>query len=147
MAQRSPAIYKRIVRKVGSDLLPAEVLGSLKKPLPETTGHNKEVTSGSSKSSKIWKPSLQLKRLFNYIHDENIQPKGSIYSIRCVDKMGRTTKYQIETPYDNVETGKGGLWRGKVERMYVQLKRGGVRFLSPEEENKIKKTSTKLKKV
>ncbi|XP_008793746.2 uncharacterized protein LOC103709972 [Phoenix dactylifera] len=161
MSFRAQEIYKKIVRKVG-DSVPAEVLESVRKGLPNNklvmgrakrgiyAGRhiqfgNKISEDGGNKSRRTWKPNVQTKRLFSYIHDRHIRVKVTTHALRCIDKAGGIDEYLLKTPYNIMETEMGLFWKTKVEKMYEQLGNMEVGFFSPEEEAKIEKGLEELK--
>ncbi|OAY77043.1 54S ribosomal protein L24, mitochondrial [Ananas comosus] len=157
MAFRAREIYKKIVRRVGGEeALPREVMESVKKMLPNNkvvmgrakrgifAGRhiqfgNKVSEDGGNKSRRTWKPNVQEKRLFSYIHDRHIRVKVTTHALRCIDKAGGIDEYLLKTPYDKMETEMGLVWKAKIERMYAELGNMEVGFFSPEEEAKIEK--------
>ncbi|XP_010931519.1 large ribosomal subunit protein bL28m [Elaeis guineensis] len=161
MSFRAREIYKKVVRKVG-DSVPAEVLESMRKGLPNNklvmgrakrgiyAGRhiqfgNKVSEDGGNKSRRTWKPNVQTKRLFSYIHDRHIRVKVTTHALRCIDKAGGIDEYLLKTPYHKMETEMGLVWKAKVEKMYEQLGNMEVGFFSPEEEAKIEKGFEELK--
>ncbi|XP_008776118.1 54S ribosomal protein L24, mitochondrial-like [Phoenix dactylifera] len=162
MAFRAQEIYKKIVRKVGKDSVPAEMLESVRKCLPNNklvmgrakrgiyAGRhiqfgNKVSEDGGNKSRRTWKPNVQTRRLFSYIHDRHIRVKVTTHALRCIDKAGGIDEYLLKTPYHKMETEMGLFWKTKVEKMYEQLGNMEVGFFSPEEEAKIEKGFEELK--
>nr|BAJ94398.1 predicted protein [Hordeum vulgare subsp. vulgare] len=93
MSFRAREIYKKVVRRVGGEgKLPAEVMDTVKSILPNSkvvmgrakrgifAGRhiqfgNKVSEDGGNKSRRNWKPNVQEKRLFSYIHDRHIRVK------------------------------------------------------------------------
>ncbi|KAG1347280.1 54S ribosomal protein L24, mitochondrial [Cocos nucifera] len=161
MSFRAREIYNKVVRKVG-DWVPAEVLESVRKGLPNNklvmgrakrgiyAGRhiqfgNKVSEDGGNKSRRTWKPNVQTKRLFSYIHDRHIRVKVTTHALRCIDKAGGIDEYLLKTPYHKMETEMGLIWKAKVEKMYEQLGNMEVGFFSPEEEAKIEKGFEELK--
>ncbi|KAG0480258.1 hypothetical protein HPP92_011116 [Vanilla planifolia] len=155
MAFRAQELYKKIVRKVGKDV-PAELMETVKKCLPNNkivmgrakrgifAGRhiqfgNKISEDGGNKSRRSWKPNVQNKRLFSYIHDRHIRVKVTTHALRCIDKAGGIDEYLLNTPYHKMGTELGILWKAKVEKMYEELGNMEVGFFSQEEEAKIAK--------
>uniref|UniRef100_A0A0D3GS40 Uncharacterized protein n=1 Tax=Oryza barthii TaxID=65489 RepID=A0A0D3GS40_9ORYZ len=93
MSFRAREMYKKVVRRVGGEgKLPAELMASVKNLLPDSkvvmgrakrgiyAGRhiqfgNKVSEDGGNKSRRTWKPNVQEKRLFSYIHDRHIRVK------------------------------------------------------------------------
>lgn len=153
MSFRAQELYKKLVRKVGKDV-PAEVMETVKKCLPNSkivmgrakrgifAGRhiqfgNKISEDGGNKSRRTWKPNVQQKRLFSYIHDRHIRIKVTTHALRCIDKAGGIDEYLLKTPYHKMDTELGVLWKAKVEKMYEEFSNMEVGFFSPEEEAKI----------
>ncbi|KAH7652993.1 Ribosomal protein L28/L24 protein [Dioscorea alata] len=154
MAFRSRELYKKIARKVGEGSVPKEVMESVKKCLPNNklvmgrakrgiyAGRhiqfgNKVSEDGGNKSRRTWKPNVQEKRLFSYIHDRHIRVKVTTHALRCIDKAGGIDEYLLNTPYDKMDTEMGLFWKAKIEKMYDELGNMDIGFFSPEEEAKI----------
>ncbi|KAL0924022.1 hypothetical protein M5K25_004823 [Dendrobium thyrsiflorum] len=91
------------------------------------------------RSRRTWKPNVQQKRLFSYIHDRHIRVKVTTHALRCIDKAGGIDEYLLRTPYHKMDTELGILWKAKVEKMYEEFSNMEVGFFSPEEEAKIAK--------
>ncbi|KAG6509238.1 hypothetical protein ZIOFF_034629 [Zingiber officinale] len=155
MAFRSREIYNKVARKVGDKMAP-EVLESMKKLIPNSkvvmerakrgifAGRhiqfgNKVSEDGGNKSRRTWKPNVQEKRLFSYIHDRHIRVKVTTHALRCIDKAGGIDEYLLNTPYRKMDTELGLAWKAKIEKMYAELGQMEVGFFPPEEEAKIKK--------
>ncbi|KAJ6791159.1 putative 54S ribosomal protein L24, mitochondrial [Iris pallida] len=165
MSFRAQEMYKKIVRKVGGGAaLPPQVMESVRKCLPENkvvmgrakrgifAGRhiqfgNKISQSGGNKSRRSWKPNVQEKRLFSYIHDRHIRVKVTTHAIKCIDKAGGIDEYLLKTPYHKMGTELGLAWKAKIEKMYAELGNMEVGFFSPEEEAKIEKGFEELKLV
>ncbi|CAL9080603.1 unnamed protein product [Musa acuminata var. zebrina] len=155
MAFRSREIYNKIARKVGGSV-PPDVMDSVKKLVPNNklvmgrakrgifAGRhiqfgNKVSEDGGNKSRRTWKPNVQEKRLFSYIHDRHIRVKVTTHALRCIDKAGGIDEYLLKTPYHKMGTELGLVWKARIEKMYEQLGKMEVGFFSPEEEAKIEK--------
>lgn len=155
MSFRAQELYKKLVRKVGKDV-PAEVMETVKKYLPNRkivmgrakrgifAGRhiqfgNRVSEDGGNKSRRTWKPNVQNKRLFSYIHDRHVRIKVTTHALRCIDKAGGIDEYLLKTPYHKMDTELGILWKAKVEKMYEEFSNMEVGFFSPEEESKIAK--------
>ncbi|XP_042396283.1 54S ribosomal protein L24, mitochondrial-like [Zingiber officinale] len=155
MAFRSREIYNKVARKVGDKMAP-EVLESMKKLIPNSkvvmerakrgifAGRhiqfgNKVSEDGGNKSRRTWKPNVQEKRLFSYIHDRHIRVKVTTHALRCIDKAGGIDEYLLNTPYRKMDTELGLAWKAKIEKMYAELGQMEVGFFPPEEEAKIEK--------
>ncbi|XP_072954408.1 large ribosomal subunit protein bL28m [Typha angustifolia] len=156
MAFRSQEIYKKVLRKVGKDTMPKEVMDSVKNLLPNNklvmgrakrgifAGRhiqfgNKVSEDGGNKSRRTWKPNVQEKRLFSYIHDRHIRVKVTTHALRCIDKAGGIDEYLLKTPYHKMGTEMGLIWKFKIEKMYEELGNMEIGFFPPEEEAKIEK--------
>ncbi|BAF21826.1 large ribosomal subunit protein bL28m [Oryza sativa Japonica Group] len=155
MSFRAREMYKKVVRRVGGEgKLPAELMASVKNLLPDSkvvmgrakrgiyAGRhiqfgNKVSEDGGNKSRRTWKPNVQEKRLFSYIHDRHIRVKVTTHALRCIDKAGGIDEYLLKTPYNKMDTEMGVAWKAKIEKMYSQLAQMEVGFFSPEEETKI----------
>lgn len=98
---------------------------------------NKISEDGGNKSRRTWKPNVQEKRLFSYIHDRHIRVKVTTHALRCIDKAGGIDEYLLNTPYHKMDTELGLAWKTKIEKMYAELGQMEVGFFSPEEETKI----------
>ena len=81
------------------------------------------------RSRRNWKPNVQEKRLFSYIHERHIRLKVTTHALRCIDKAGGIDEYLLKTPYNKMDTEMGIAWKAKIEKMYSEL--------PPEEETKI----------
>ncbi|KAJ8497576.1 hypothetical protein OPV22_008128 [Ensete ventricosum] len=155
MAFRGREIYKKIARKVGGSV-PPEVMDSVKKLVPNNkivmgrakrgifAGRhiqfgNKVSEDGGNKNRRTWKPNVQEKRLFSYIHDRHIRIKVTTHALRCIDKAGGIDEYLLKTPYHKMGTELGLVWKARIEKMYEELGKMEVGFFSPEEEAKIEK--------
>ncbi|KAG8080221.1 hypothetical protein GUJ93_ZPchr0007g5192 [Zizania palustris] len=148
-------MYKKVVRRVGGEgKLPAELMESVKNLLPNSkvimgrakrgifAGRhiqfgNKVSEDGGNKSRRNWKPNVQEKRLFSYIHDRHIRVKVTTHALRCIDKAGGIDEYLLKTPYNKMDTEMGIVWKAKIEKLYSQLAEMEVGFFPPEEEAKI----------
>ncbi|XP_044965477.1 uncharacterized protein LOC123425804 [Hordeum vulgare subsp. vulgare] len=155
MSFRAREIYKKVVRRVGGEgKLPAEVMDTVKSILPNSkvvmgrakrgifAGRhiqfgNKVSEDGGNKSRRNWKPNVQEKRLFSYIHDRHIRVKVTTHALRCIDKAGGIDEYLLKTPYNKMDTEMGIAWKAKIEKMYSDLAGMEVGFFHPEEEAKI----------
>ncbi|TVU38694.1 hypothetical protein EJB05_12078 [Eragrostis curvula] len=155
MSFRAREMYKKVVRRVGGEgQLPAELLESVKNMLPNNkvvmgrakrgifAGRhiqfgNKVSEDGGNKSRRSWKPNVQEKRLFSYIHDRHIRVKVTTHALRCIDKAGGIDEYLLKTPYNKMDTEMGIVWKAKIEKMYSELAGMEVGFFPPEEETKI----------
>lgn len=155
-------MYNKIAKKVGSDSLPPQLMESVKKMLPNNkivmnrakrglfAGRhiqfgNKIALQGLNKSRRSWKPNVQERRLFSYIHDKHIRVKVTTYALRCIDKAGGIDEYLLKTPYHKMGTEMGLVWKAKVEKMYAELGNTKVGFFTPEQEEKIAKGFEELK--
>ncbi|PKA63604.1 hypothetical protein AXF42_Ash005499 [Apostasia shenzhenica] len=155
MAFRAQELYKKLARKVGKDV-PAEVMETVRKCLPNRkivmgrakrgiyAGRhiqfgNQISEDGGNKTRRTWKPNVQEKRLFSYIHDRHIRVKVTTHALRCIDKAGGIDEYLLKTPYHKMDTELGILWKAKIEKMYEELGNMEVGFFSLEEEAKIAK--------
>ncbi|XP_066400153.1 large ribosomal subunit protein bL28m-like [Miscanthus floridulus] len=156
MSFRAREMYKKVVRRVGVEgKLPAELMKSVKDMLPDSNvvmgrakrgifagRHirfgNKVSEDGGNKSRRSWKPNVQEKRLFSYIHDRHIRVKVTTHALRCIDKAGGIDEYLLKTPYNKMDTEMGIVWKAKIEKMYSDLAEMEVGFFPPEEEAKIK---------
>ncbi|KAG2645920.1 54S ribosomal protein L24, mitochondrial-like [Panicum virgatum] len=155
MSFRAREMYKKVVRRVGGEgKLPAELMKSVKDMLPDSkvvmgrakrgifAGRhiqfgNKVSEDGGNKSRRSWKPNVQEKRLFSYIHDRHIRVKVTTHALRCIDKAGGIDEYLLKTPYSKMDTEMGIAWKAKIEKMYSELAEMEVGFFPPEEEAKI----------
>ncbi|ONK65628.1 uncharacterized protein A4U43_C07F39030 [Asparagus officinalis] len=97
------------------------------------------------RSRRSWKPNVQEKRLFSYIHDRHIRVKVTTHALRCIDKAGGIDEYLLKTPYEEMDTELGLLWKAKIEKMYAELGNMEVGFFTPEEEGNIAKGFEELK--
>ncbi|KAF7000621.1 hypothetical protein CFC21_016484, partial [Triticum aestivum] len=88
-------------------------------------------------SRRNWKPNVQEKRLFSYIHDRHIRVKVTTHALRCIDKAGGIDEYLLKTPYNKMDTEMGIAWKAKIEKMYSELAGMEVGFFPPEKEAKI----------
>ncbi|KAJ1700813.1 hypothetical protein LUZ63_000592 [Rhynchospora breviuscula] len=156
MSFRAREMYKKVVREVGSKDLPKGVMESIQGMLPNSkvvmnraqrgifAGRhirfgNKVSEDGGNKSRRSWKPNVQEKRLFSYIHDRHIRVKVTTHALRCIDKAGGIDEYLLKTPYNKMETELGVIWKARIEKMYAQLGQMEVGLFSPDEEAKIEK--------
>lgn len=89
------------------------------------------------RSRRNWKPNVQEKRLFSYIHDRHIRVKVTTHALRCIDKAGGIDEYLLKTPYNKMDTEMGIAWKAKIEKMYSELAGMEVGFFPPKEEAKI----------
>jgi large subunit ribosomal protein L28 len=89
------------------------------------------------RSRRSWKPNVQEKRLFSYIHDRHIRVKVTTHALRCIDKAGGIDEYLLKTPYNKMDTEMGIVWKAKIEKMYSEMAEMEVGFFPPEEEAKI----------
>ncbi|KAK1291456.1 hypothetical protein QJS10_CPB17g00059 [Acorus calamus] len=153
MAFRARELYKKVVGKIGPEKM-VEIGGrkaaeSLKKALPDNkvvmgrakrgiyAGRhiqfgNQISEDGGNKSRRTWKPNVQEKRLFSYIHGRHIQVKVTTHALRCIDKAGGIDEYFLNTPYHKMDTEMGLCWKLKFESLYKQFS-----GMSPEEVTKI----------
>ncbi|GJN11474.1 hypothetical protein PR202_ga29672 [Eleusine coracana subsp. coracana] len=155
MSFRAREMYKKVVRRVGSEgNLPAELMESVKNMLPNSKivmgrakrgifagrhiqfGNNVS-EDGGNKTRRSWKPNVQEKRLFSYIHDRHIRVKVTTHALRCIDKAGGIDEYLLKTPYNKMDTEMGIVWKAKIEKMYSELAEKEVGFFPPEEKAKI----------
>lgn len=90
------------------------------------------------RSRRSWKPNVQEKRLFSYVHDQHIRVKVTTHALRCIDKAGGIDEYLLKTPYNKMDTEMGIVWKAKIEKMYSDLGEMEVGFFPPEEEAKVK---------
>ena len=97
------------------------------------------------RSRRSWKPNVQEKRLFSYIHDRHIRVKVTTHALRCIDKAGGIDEYLLKTPYEKMDTELGLFWKARVEKMYAELGKVEVGFFSPDQEEKIEKGFEVLK--
>lgn len=88
------------------------------------------------RTRRNWKPNVQDKRLFSYIHDRHIRVKVTTHALRCIDKAGGIDEYLLKTPYHKMDTETGLFWKAKIEKMYEELGEMEVVFFSPEDEAK-----------
>ncbi|KAJ0974797.1 hypothetical protein J5N97_016762 [Dioscorea zingiberensis] len=133
MAFRSQELYKKIAKKVGEGSVPKEVMESVKRSLPNNklvmgrakrgiyAGRhiqfgNKVSEDGGNKSRRTWKPNVQEKRLFSYIHDRTSEVKVTTHALRCIDKAGGIDEYLLNTPYHKMQTEMGLFWKAKIEK-------------------------------
>ncbi|KAM0836860.1 hypothetical protein ACQ4PT_062041 [Festuca glaucescens] len=155
MSFRAKEIYNKVVRRVGEEVkLPAEAMESVKNMLPNSkvvmgrakrgifAGRhirfgNKVSEDGGNKSRRYWKPNVQEKRLFSYIHERHIRLKVTTHALRCIDKAGGIDEYLLKTPYNKMDTEMGIAWKAKIEKMYSEL--------PPEEEATIEQGSEKVR--
>ncbi|TVU38729.1 hypothetical protein EJB05_12114 [Eragrostis curvula] len=158
MSFRAREMYKKVVRRVGGEgQLPAELMESVKNMLPNNkvvmgrakrgifAGRhiqfgNKVSEDGGNKSRRSWKPNVQEKRLFSYIHDRHIRVKVTTHALRCIDKAGGIDEYLLKTPYNKMDTEMGIVWKAKIEKMYSELAGMEIGFFPPEEETKIEQS-------
>jgi large subunit ribosomal protein L28 len=91
------------------------------------------------RSRRSWKPNVQEKRLFSYVHDQHIRVKVTTHALRCIDKAGGIDEYLLKTPYNKMDTEMGIVWKANIEKMYSDLAEIEVGFFPPEVEAKIKK--------
>ncbi|ONK74726.1 uncharacterized protein A4U43_C03F9510 [Asparagus officinalis] len=162
MSFRAREMYNKIAKKAGADSMPSQVMESVKKMIPNTkivmnrakrgifAGRhiqfgNKIALQGLNKSRRSWKPNVQEKRLFSYIHDKHICIKVTTHALRWIDKAGGIDEYLLKTPYEKMDTEMGLVWKAKVEKMYAELGNMEVGFFTPEEEDKIAKGFEELK--
>ncbi|XP_051215510.1 large ribosomal subunit protein bL28m [Lolium perenne] len=154
MSFRAKEIYNKVVRRVGAEVkLPAEAMESVKNMLPNSkvvmgrakrgifAGRhirfgNKVSEDGGNKSRRFWKPNVQEKRLFSYIHERHIRLKVTTHALRCIDKAGGIDEYLLKTPYNKMDTEIGIAWKAKIEKMYSEL--------PPEEEANIEQGSEEV---
>ncbi|XP_047049034.1 54S ribosomal protein L24, mitochondrial-like [Lolium rigidum] len=154
MSFRAKEIYNKVVRRVGEEVkLPAEAMESVKNMLPNSkvimgrakrgifAGRhirfgNKVSEDGGNKSRRFWKPNVQEKRLFSYIHERHIRLKVTTHALRCIDKAGGIDEYLLKTPYNKMDTEMCIAWKAKIEKMYSEL--------PPEEEAKIEQGSEEV---
>ncbi|KAK1679893.1 hypothetical protein QYE76_040741 [Lolium multiflorum] len=154
MSFRAKEIYNKVVRRVGAEVkLPAEAMESVKNMLPNSkvvmgrakrgifAGRhirfgNKVSEDGGNKSRRFWKPNVQEKRLFSYIHERHIRLKVTTHALRCIDKAGGIDEYLLKTPYNKMDTEMCIAWKAKIEKMYSEL--------PPEEEAKIEQGSEEV---
>ncbi|ONM24191.1 Ribosomal L28 family [Zea mays] len=157
MSFRAREMYKKVVRRLGGEgKLPAELMKSVKDILPDSNvvmgrakrgifagRHirfgNKVSEDGGNKSRRSWKPNVQEKRLFSYVHDQHIRVKVTTHALRCIDKAGGIDEYLLKTPYNKMDTEMGIVWKANIEKMYSDLAEIEVGFFPPEVEAKIKK--------
>ncbi|KAM0823707.1 hypothetical protein ACQ4PT_070693 [Festuca glaucescens] len=155
MSFRAKEIYNKVVRRVGEEVkLPAEAMESVKNMLPNIkvvmgrakrgifAGRhirfgNKVSEDGGNKSRRYWKPNVQEKRLFSYIHERHIRLKVTTHALRCIDKAGGIDEYLLKTPYNKMDTEMGIAWKAKIEKMYSEL--------PPEEEATIEQGSEEVR--
>ncbi|XP_058212871.1 uncharacterized protein LOC131324777 [Rhododendron vialii] len=154
MSFRSREMMKKIMKKIGgeSNLGPG-VKESLEKCIPKSkvvmgraqrglfAGRhiqfgNRVSEDGGNKTRRNWKPNVQDKRLFSYIHDRHIRVKVTTHALRCIDKAGGIDEYLLKTPYHKMDTEMGLFWKAKVEKMYEEIGEMEVVFFSPEDEAK-----------
>jgi large subunit ribosomal protein L28 len=88
------------------------------------------------RSRRFWKPNVQEKRLFSYIHERHIRLKVTTHALRCIDKAGGIDEYLLKTPYNKMDTEMCIAWKAKIEKMYSEL--------PPEEEAKIEQGSEEV---
>ncbi|XP_068657333.1 large ribosomal subunit protein bL28m [Aristolochia californica] len=162
MSFRSRELLNKIVRKMGPDTLTPQGKETLKTCLPNSkvvmgrakrgiyAGRhiqfgNKVSEDGGNKSRRTWKPNVQEKRLFSYIHDRHVRVKVTTHALRCIDKAGGIDEYLLKTPYHKMDTELGLMWKAKVEKMYEALSMTEVGFFSLEEEAKLVEGFKELK--
>lgn len=162
MSFKSRELFKKIIRKVGSESMAPGMKESLKKQLPDKRvvmerakrgmfagKHiqfgNKVSEDGGNKSRRNWKPNVQEKRLFSYILDRHIRVKVTTHALRCIDKAGGIDEYLLNTPYHKMDTEMGLFWKAKIEKMYDELGTMQVGFFSPEDEAKLEQGFKELK--
>ncbi|KAG9456038.1 hypothetical protein H6P81_000546 [Aristolochia fimbriata] len=162
MSFRSRELFNKIVRKMGPDELTPQGKETLKKCLPNSkvvmsrakrgiyAGRhiqfgNKVSEDGGNKSRRTWKPNVQEKRLFSYIHDRHIRVKVTTHALRCIDKAGGIDEYLLQTPYHKMDSELGLMWKARIEKMYETLSNTEVAFFSPEEEAKLEEEFKQLK--
>ncbi|KAG9455374.1 hypothetical protein H6P81_008278 [Aristolochia fimbriata] len=162
MSFRSRELLNKIVRKMGPDKLTPQGKETLKKCLPNSkvvmgrakrgifAGRhiqfgNKVSEDGGNKSRRTWKPNVQEKRLFSYIHDRHIRIKVTTHALRCIDKAGGIDEYLLKTPYHKMDSELGLMWKARIEKMYEALSNTEVAFFSPEEEAKLEEEFKELK--
>jgi len=97
---------------------------------------NRVSEDGGNKTRRNWKPNVQEKRLFSYIHDRHIRVKVTTHALRCIDKAGGIDEYLLKTPYHKMDTEMGLFWKTKIEKMYEELGEMEAVFFSPEDEAK-----------
>ncbi|KAF6142358.1 hypothetical protein GIB67_002336 [Kingdonia uniflora] len=138
MAFRSKEVLRKIVRDVGKENLvplvkevakkyPSKikvVMGSAKRGI--FAGRHIQFgdqisENGGNRSKRSWKPNIQDKRLFSYIHNDHIRLKVSTHALRCIDKVGGIDEYLLKTPYQKMESETGLLWKTKIQKMYGKL--------------------------
>ncbi|KAJ3670350.1 hypothetical protein LUZ60_010674 [Juncus effusus] len=165
MSFRAQQMYKKIVRKIGGeDGLPKQAIESIKNILPNNKlvmnrakrgifagKHiqfgNKVSEDGGNKSRRNWKPNVQEKRLFSYIHNNHIKVKVTTHALRCIDKAGGIDEYLLKTPYKKMDSELGIIWKARVEKMYEKLGQMQVGFFSPDEEKRIELGFEEAEKV
>ncbi|KAK6945529.1 Ribosomal protein L28/L24 [Dillenia turbinata] len=162
MAFRSKEMMKKILKKVGEENLAPGLKDSLKKYIPDSkvvmgrakrglyAGRhiqfgNRVSEDGGNKTRRTWKPNVQEKRLFSYIHDRHIRVKVTTHALRCIDKAGGIDEYLLKTPYHKMDTEMGVYWKAKIEKMYEELGKMEVVFFSPEDEAKFEQGFKDLK--
>ncbi|PIA49128.1 hypothetical protein AQUCO_01300173v1 [Aquilegia coerulea] len=151
MAFRSNQMFKKIIKKVKEENMAPGVKESLKKFIPDNkvimgrakrglfAGRhiqfgNQISEDGGNKSRRTWKPNVQEKRLFSYIHDRHIRVKVTTHALRCIDKAGGIDEYLLKTPYRKMDTEMGLYWKAKMEKKYEELGQIDVAFFSPKDE-------------
>ncbi|KAF5175055.1 Ribosomal l28 family [Thalictrum thalictroides] len=151
MAFRSNQMCKMIIKKVKEETMAPGVKESLKKFIPNNkvvmgrakrglfAGRhiqfgNQISEDGGNKSRRTWKPNVQEKRLFSYIHDRHIRVKVTTHALRCIDKAGGIDEYLLKTPYHKMDTEMGLYWKAEMEKKYEELGKMDVALFSPEDE-------------
>ncbi|KAF5180190.1 Ribosomal l28 family, partial [Thalictrum thalictroides] len=130
MAFRSNQMFKKIIKKVKEETMAPGVKESLKKFIPD----NKISEDGGNKSRRTWKPNVQEKRLFSYIHDRHIRVKVTTHALRRIDKAGGIDEYLLKTSYHKMDTEMGLYWKAEMEKKYEELGKMDVVLFSPEDE-------------
>ncbi|KAG0480263.1 hypothetical protein HPP92_010845 [Vanilla planifolia] len=92
---------------------------------------NKISEDGGNKSRRSWKPNVQNKRLFSYIHDRHIRVKVTTHALRCIDKAGGIDEYLLNTPTTKWALSWASFGRQGRE-MYEELGNMEVGFFSQE---------------
>merc|ERR1712070_308364 len=67
------------------------------------TGNN--VSFSKNRTKRVWKPNVQIKRLFSPTLDEVVKLRVTTHTLRCVDKAGGLDNYILNLKARHVEEG------------------------------------------
>ena len=77
-------------------------------------GFGNKVSHSERKTRRMWKPNVQIKRLWSEALQEFIRFRITTHALRCVDKAGGLDSYILKTPPEKLNSTTGEIARARI---------------------------------